>query len=184
VTSVRVGFVGRIVEQKRPLLFVQAVAALRSRGVDAEGVVLGVGPLQEAMQQEAEGRGVPLTFRGWHQNWLLAADEIDCLLLSSSVEGLGNVLVEAASVGLPCVAWSGALGVADAMISGVTGGLALRDTASDYADALQEVAFRDFEPSDVDGWLQRFDADRSTSNLEAVLRAAIGARNVDFAARD
>jgi glycosyltransferase involved in cell wall biosynthesis len=82
------------------------------------------------------------------------------------VEGLGNVLIEAAATGIPSVASSRALGVADAIVPGITGELALTDDPQAYADAVLRAAPLQLNsPVDLGAWLERFSPARSTGIL-------------------
>lgn len=168
-------FVGRLVRQKRPELVLDTVAELRARGVDARVTYLGKGPEQEPLERRAREAGVPAAFPGWHEPWWGAVPDADCLVLPSLVEGFGNVLVEATAQRIPVVAASGALGTADAVVPGLTGELAVGDTAAEYADAVLRAA-APTPPDPVDGWLRHFSVHHSTSALLQVLeRARAGA---------
>jgi glycosyltransferase involved in cell wall biosynthesis len=86
------------------------------------------------------------------------------VLLPSPCEGFGNVLVEAAAAGVPSVAISSALGVADAVVPGLTGELALSDDPGDVADAVEKAATLSV---DAGAWLERFSVDNSVELLLA-----------------
>lgn len=168
----RIAFVGRIVAQKDPDRFVAAVAELRARGHDATGVVVGSGPLRDRLASRAGSLGVPLRFMGWIDPWAATlAQEADCLLLASSIEGFGNVLIEAAAAGIPCVANSQALGVGDAVVPGLTGSLAVSNEAGDLADAILESQRHDASDP-MSRWLDRFSVESSVDVLEKVLTRA------------
>jgi glycosyltransferase involved in cell wall biosynthesis len=51
-------FVGRLSGEKNPLLFIEAIAALRARGVPARGLVLGEGPLLPSVRERVESLGL------------------------------------------------------------------------------------------------------------------------------
>ena len=113
------------------------------------------------------------TSMGWVENWFdhFAANSV--VLLPSDREGFGNVLVEAAAARVPSVAVSGALGVADAVVPGITGELALTADPSDLADAVVRASA--IEVSGIDRWLDRFSPDSSGEALLKVLRTTIAA---------
>ena len=95
------------------------------------------------------------------------------VLLPSTCEGFGNVLVEAAAAGIPSVAMSAALGVADALVPGVTGELVHLDSPDMIADAVQRAArYR----VDAPRWLERFSVDNSTDVLAAVFDRVVSSR--------
>lgn len=161
----------RLVEQKRPLLAVATAVELQRRGVATRIVSFGAGPLQDQLAHEAERAGIVCDFRGWVEDWFAEVDSDAVTLLPSLREGFGNVLVEAAAAGYPSVAVSGALGVADAIVPGITGEFALSADPRDLADAVQRAATLSL--SGVDPWLARFSAQSSGSDLERVIEKAL-----------
>lgn len=166
--TLNIGFVGRLVPQKRPFLYIDALAALSEWGVKVRGTILGNGPLLRETVLRAESRGVDLSLRGWQEPWWDSATDVDCLLLPSVFEGLGNVYVEAAAAGIPSVACSSALGTADAVIPGLTGELVSGSEPEQLADGvLRATASRGVNP--LHGWLSRFSVETSTAILLDVL---------------
>ncbi|WP_394554193.1 glycosyltransferase [Agromyces sp. MMS24-JH15] len=161
---------GRLVPQKRPRLAIAAAARLRARGVEARVVSFGGGPLLEETAALARDAEVPFVSHGWVEDWFSGFEPNSVVLLPSVREGFGNVLVEAAACGVPAVAVSGALGVADAIIPGVTGELALDDDPDSLADAL--VAASGLEVPEVDDWLARFSPETSAALLLSAMRHA------------
>ncbi len=161
----------RLVAQKRPVLAIAAAAELARRGIPVEVVSFGGGPLLPEVTAAADKAGVPFRHEGWVENWFDHFGDNAVALLPSSREGFGNVLVEAAAAGYPSVAVSGALGVADAIVPGITGELALSAEPADLADALLRAA--ELTLHDIDPWLDRFSAQSSGSNLESVLEYTI-----------
>ncbi|WP_028456720.1 glycosyltransferase [Chitinilyticum litopenaei] len=96
-------FVGRIAEEKQPGLWLDTLAALNARGLSAQLTVVGDGPLEGWLHDEADRRGLggQLVFAGRQDivtPWLQAAD---VLLLTSSFEGCPLVVLEAMALGLP-----------------------------------------------------------------------------------
>ena len=130
-------------------------------------VSFGGGPLLAETEAEAERLGVQFTSVGWVENWFEHFAPNAVVFLPSSREGFGNVLVEAAAFGVPSVAISNAMGVADAIIPGITGELALDDDPDSIADAI--VAASALEVSGVEDWLERF----SAASSGRLLRQAI-----------
>jgi glycosyltransferase involved in cell wall biosynthesis len=165
---------GRLVHQKRPLLVIDTAAELQRRGVPAVVSVFGDGPLLAAVTQHAGARGVELRHHGWVEDWFNHCGGNAVLLLTSSREGFGNVLVEAAAVGVPSVAASEALGVADALVPGITGELARSGAPADFADAVERAARLDV--SGIDRWLQRFSMQESGLTLEHFIKARLESR--------
>jgi glycosyltransferase involved in cell wall biosynthesis len=125
-------YVGRLKMDKGVLDLAQAFAKL---GLDCDRIWLTiVGPDEEGLRPSIERICSPvasrLHFAGFAtepQQYMAAAD---VLCLPSYREGFGNVIIEAASVGIPAVA-SNIYGITDAIEEGVTG---LLHTAGDIAD--------------------------------------------------
>ena len=166
----RLLFVGRFAAQKRPSAFVDTVAELRLRGEQVTALAIGSGQLHEEVVERIRVTGAPVELAGWHSDWRTLARQGDVLVLPSLQEGFGNVLVEAADAGLASVAVSQALGVADAMIPGVTGVLAASGSVGHVADAVQQAwALPVPDPDLVQRWSQRFTADSAADVLERVV---------------
>jgi len=155
----------RLVEEKRPLLAVAVAAELARRGRKIEILSFGTGPLRSTFERETAGSDIPIRFNGWVDGWMNGLPASAVVLLPSACEGFGNVLVEAAAAGIQSVALSGALGVADAIVPGLTGELAISDDPRDIADAVEKAVTRSV---DAGAWLERFSVDNSTEHLLAV----------------
>lgn len=168
--AVRLLFVGRLESEKRPSLVISTGAELARRGWDVEVAFIGDGSLRLDLEAEAEASGIPFSFSGWSDLWHrddgFAAGS--CLMLPSVAEGFGNVLVEAAALGLPAVAPSQALGVGDAIIPGMTGAFALSSHPGHLADAVIDAL--DLQPS-VDRWLNTYRTPVSGARFQSAVQA-------------
>jgi glycosyltransferase involved in cell wall biosynthesis len=173
--------VGRQAKQKRPHLFIAVLRELTQKGLHVRATVIGDGPLRHLTERESLTSGLDVAFTGWQEPWWLATSDIDCLLLTAQFEGLANVLVEAAAAGIPAVASSRALGVADAVLPGITGDLVLTDSPAAFADAVLRAVARPQPPQRmIEAWLERFSLDASTRALVSTLQTAISSREVSL----
>jgi glycosyltransferase involved in cell wall biosynthesis len=161
----------RLVAQKQPLLAVETAAELTRRGRAVRVLSFGSGELRERVATVASRTGVEVEFAGWVEDWCSAVPENSVVVLPSQREGFGNVLVEAASIGVPSVALSGALGTADAVIPGITGELSMFADPNSLADAVERCV--ELEPTDVAAWLSRFSVGRSTDSLVQFLERTL-----------
>lgn len=99
-------FAGKLVDFKRPMDVVSAVAAYRAAGGKAEMIVAGSGALGPAVQARATELGVPLHMLGFcNQSEMPAAyAAADCLVLpSNGRETWGLVANEALASGRPII---------------------------------------------------------------------------------
>lgn len=104
--AITIGGAFRLALNKRPLLWLQTVAALKSRlDVPLVPVLFGSGPMFDQVTQEADRLGITdLKVITGETDPLKIYKELDLLLLMSRVEGLPNVLLEAQAGGIPVAA--------------------------------------------------------------------------------
>ena len=174
----RVLVVGRCAPEKGVDRALDVVRELRRRGLDWTGCVLGDGPLRAQLEDRCRREGLPVEFAGWVDDWTTRARPGDVLLLASDLEGFGLVLVEAAAASVPSVAPSPALGVADAVVPGLTGVLSPTDRVDDLADAVLRAAQLPWHAEAVQAWLCRFSPDAAGERLEALLLRATAPERV------
>ncbi|WP_084128840.1 glycosyltransferase [Demequina sp. NBRC 110055] len=157
----------RLVAQKRPLLAVDIAAWLRDQGITARVHYFGAGPLLKEIQIYGARRDVDIEMHGSPGDWFERIPVNSVVVLPSYTEGFGNVLVEATALGFPVVAYSGALGVADAVIHGVTGLLVDIDRVETWGASVLKAST--IQPPYLSEWLLGFSIDESTDALERVL---------------
>lgn len=138
----RVLFVGRLVEDKRPMDLMDAAARLAARGRPVSLTVAGAGALQQRLAAAAQAGGVDARFLGFVNQSRLpavyaAADVI--VLPSVARETWGLVVNEAMACGVPAVV-SDAVGCGpDLVEAGVTGAIAPLGDVPALADAIDRV---------------------------------------------
>ncbi|HUD93663.1 glycosyltransferase [Sphingobium sp.] len=142
-----VGYFGAMITRKRPLLFVESIAALRRRhpGMPVAGAIFGEA-VEISVQQVlglAEKMGVAdaihvMGFRSPGADWIAACD---LLAIPAVEEPFGRTLVEAMIVGTPVVA-SRSGGNADALEGGRLGRLVRPDDADALATGMGEALER------------------------------------------
>jgi glycosyltransferase involved in cell wall biosynthesis len=113
------GFVGRFVYQKNPLLFVDVLNEVIRRGCDARAIIVGDGPLQGDMEKRATKYGIAdrIDWRG-PKPACTALCDMDIMVHTSLYEGLPYTLLEACAALLPVVATDnhGSKGIFDARL--------------------------------------------------------------------
>lgn len=97
--------VGRFVKQKNLLMLVDAFACVYEKYPDAQLVLVGRGPEEEAVRKQIATHGIEeaVTIYEWSDNVAGLMRGADVYALSSNYEGWGRVLLEAMLAGLPTV---------------------------------------------------------------------------------
>ena len=120
-------FVGRLTEQKRLALVMEAFARLCRESGEREAPrlsVVGDGPLREPLQAAAARLGIAerVTWHGWVSRDRLGEiyRAADCYVQASNIEGMSNTVLEAMASGLPVVASDGP-GNRDVVVDGGNG---------------------------------------------------------------
>lgn len=137
----RVVFAGRHIPEKGVLTIPEAVVAARNRVTDLEATVIGDGPDRAALLSEIDrlDAGAFIDTPGFLESdeVLAAISEAACLLLPSSREGYGIVVMEAAARGTPSVLVAEPENAAVELIEeGVNGYVARSTSPGDLSDSI------------------------------------------------
>ena len=99
------GTVFRLTEEKRPFLWLEIAAEVYRKMPTARFLLVGDGPLRDGVKQAASRLGLAdvIHMTGQEQHPMAAMAAMDIFLLTSRVEGLPNVLIEAQALGIPVV---------------------------------------------------------------------------------
>ena len=100
-----IGFVGHLIEQKRPDRALDTLVAMHDLGEQAHLVVTGDGPLRAQLERDVERRGLRdfVHVLGHRGDIAPILGGIDVFVLTSDSEGLPGVLIEAQMAGCPIV---------------------------------------------------------------------------------
>ena len=138
MSPVRFLFVGHLTRTKRPALFLEMIEALRERGVDARGVIVGDGPLfAELRSHLPEGNELLGSRNDVPQ--LLAKADIFVFTSTTEGEGMPGVLIEAGLAGLPVVT-TDVPGARTVVWDGTTGVVVPVDDTGMLIDAAERLA--------------------------------------------
>ena len=130
-------FVGRLTQIKRPDRLLDAIAILKSRGVQFEFLIAGDGELSEYVSTRISKEELPVKTLGWVKDTSLAFSASDIMVLCSDNEAVSLVLIEGSQYGLPLVS-TNVGSVSDVVIDHSTGYLT-ESTAESLADAIEKL---------------------------------------------
>jgi glycosyltransferase involved in cell wall biosynthesis len=138
-------FAGRHIPEKRPEAVVAAVGAARRRLPELRGEIYGDGPVRPAVLRAIADRGLEqaVSAPGFVDTAAIekALARALCLVLPSSREGYGLVVLEACAAGVPAVVVRGEDNAAAELVTdGENGWVAAGAGAEELADAIVRVA--------------------------------------------
>lgn len=185
------GHVGRLAVEKDQATFLRALAVLKARHRPFRAVLVGEGPTETSLRAIAADLGLTghVTFMGRRADARRVMAGLDLLVLTSTIEGFPNVLLEAALLGVPLVS-SNVGGVTDLVnepaalfppadpdAAAAAIGAALDDHAATTArtERLRERSHREFNADRmVDRWLSLYRGGlRQVAGTESARGAAL-----------
>lgn len=122
-----------------------------------------------------------ITWHGWQaQPWVVVRDKIkkvSALLLTSSFEGFGMVLLEAMAWGIPCISANCVAGPEDIIRQGVNGYLYPPGEMAEFVTLLQQVVDRrtSFQPDTIKQSINRFYSETYNRNMREAIRSVLAA---------
>jgi len=116
------GFVGNLSREKRPERTLDVLAGVLAQGQSAHLVVVGDGPVRAEFEREVHRRRLDerVSSLGHRPDVARLLGGLDVLLLTSDIEGIPGVAIEAQMAGCPVVTFPTG-GVRDVLEDGVTG---------------------------------------------------------------
>jgi glycosyltransferase involved in cell wall biosynthesis len=177
------GYVGNLVARKRPLLFVEAIAALKSIAPQLRCVGLFLGSaldeLDQATKERARQLGVDdrvyfLGYRHPGEAWIAG---LNALFVPSIGEPLGRTLVEAMLLGTPVIATDSG-GNPEAIEDGQTGKIVRPEDPLAFASAYLDLTERPYDLARIVKNAQveareRFSAERHVKAVETIYHALV-----------
>lgn len=139
-------FAGRFVPKKRVSDFLSALDVLNRRHVGVRGLLVGDGPLREALHLHVCAHGTPATFAGFaNQSEMPGAYAVaDVLVLpSDGRETWGLVVNEAMASGLPAIVSEQVGCAADLVVHGETGFIFACGNVDELAARMEQIATDD-----------------------------------------
>jgi glycosyltransferase involved in cell wall biosynthesis len=175
-----IGTVGNLTAKKDHRILLEATAQAASHDREIQLVLIGSGPLERAVRDDARSLGLSnrVVFTGSRDDVAELLPAFDVFALSSRNEGLPISLLEAMAAGVPCVATSVG-GVPEVIDNGNEGLLVPAGDAAALADALSTLLhtpdLRDVISGRAAQTARRFDITDAARRTEAVYRDVLQA---------
>ena len=170
-------FAGRLIPEKRALAIPEAVAAAREQIPDLQAKILGEGPDRQSLLEKIERMGAErfVVAPGFVESAELEEllSSAACLVLPSSREGFGIIVVEAAAHGTPAVLVAGPDNAATEHIrEGVNGFVAVNASPENLGDAIvKAIKAGDRLRGSTHAWFSENYSRLSVSGSAATVRA-------------
>jgi len=138
---IRFGAVGRMVPVKAHSILIDAFVELSGKLPNAELRIVGGGPLESDLKEQARKTGLNgrIRIEGLNRRVADVLRELDIFVLSSTSEGLPLVILEAMAAGLPVVS-TRVGGVSEIAPEGEVSVLCAPGSASELAQAMYQAA--------------------------------------------
>lgn len=134
----RLLWIGHVTATKRPDVFLDVAAELRSRGFDFDATLVGDGPELDGLRERARSAGVELLGRRHDVDEVMRSSDIFVFTGERSGEGLPGVLIEASLSALPIVT-TDVPGAKDVVSHGSTGLVVGDGTVASMADGVARL---------------------------------------------
>jgi glycosyltransferase involved in cell wall biosynthesis len=167
--------VARLGKAKGVDILVQAVSEVIRRGISFKCIVLGDGPLKEALLEQAHSLGLTghLIFEGFQPDVRPYLQAGSAFILTSHLEGLPLSVLEAMACGLPCIV-TDVGGSAEAVKHKVVGLVIPPGSVDAAADAISYLATHPSELAEMasktrERVCRAFDIENSMDKLKRVM---------------
>ena len=167
-----------MVREKRPNLWIDALHKCIQSNDRIHGIMVGGGPLMPEISAKISELGLEKRIHlvGQTNNVKPWLDKYDLFLLTSSVEGLPNVLIEAQAFGVPVISTE-AGGARDTFIDGTTGHI-VSDNSNDISERIistvnDSVWMENARIKSISYARQKFSPETMAENLSAIYEQSL-----------
>jgi glycosyltransferase involved in cell wall biosynthesis len=160
-----IGFVGRLVRQKRPYLFVNLLDRLQTQGVRVRAILQGSGELDGATRRQLQRHHLTnVELRGHEHPVDATFRDLDLLVITSQNEGLTLTTLEGIANGVPVLSTD--VGSQSTLVSGIL--LAPREPGAFVEKATEAIrALSESEELRERLWREQFDKAKEFSAAES-----------------
>ncbi len=133
--------VGRLNEQKRFDILIDAFASISEKIPEHKLIIFGEGELRKELEEKIASLGLEkrIFLPGTDPKSVKVVNRADVFVLSSDLEGMPNVLMEAMAMGVPCVSTRCDMGPEELIENGKNGILVDVGSTQQIADTILEI---------------------------------------------
>jgi glycosyltransferase involved in cell wall biosynthesis len=145
------------------------IAAMVHLTIPFKYYIIGEGPLHGTLQQQIDTLQLQdhIYLLGQKDNPFNEIENVHLFLMGSRYEGLGNVLLEAAVRGIPCIAYNSPGGINEIITDGINGYLVPDNDAIAFAKAIEKAVNTNFNrPQIATAVAQKFSVEPIISSTE------------------
>lgn len=133
--------VGRLNEQKRFDILIDAFASVSEKIPEHKMIIFGEGELRDELEKRVASYSLEdrISLPGTNPQSVQVVNKADVFVLSSDLEGMPNVLMEAMAMGVPCVSTRCDMGPEELIENGENGILVDVGNTQQIADSILEI---------------------------------------------
>lgn len=133
--------VGRLTEQKRFDLMIDAFAKITEQIPEYKLIIFGEGELRASLENQIQKLGLQnkVYLPGKNSDAVKVVNRSSLFVLSSDLEGMPNVLIEAMAMGVPCVSTRCDMGPEELIDNNINGILVSVGNSDEIADAILRI---------------------------------------------
>ena len=165
--------VGRLERQKAFHYAIEGFARIKDKFPNLRLKILGKGSLEKELKQKASHLNLSdrIDFEGFQKNIIPYYLYAKATVLTSSVEGFPNNLLESITLGTPVVSFDCMCGPSEIIKEGINGYLVKNEDISDLENKLSLVIKSRFEVEKMSFTVQRFKLDKIFENYQKLLNS-------------
>lgn len=133
--------VGRLTEQKRFDLLIDAFSQIAEKIPDYNLIIFGEGELRDSLEKQIKKLNLVnrVFLPGTNPEAVKVINRASAFVLSSDLEGMPNALMEALAMGVPCVSTRCDMGPEELIDNNVSGTLVEVGNSKEIADAIMKI---------------------------------------------
>ncbi len=97
--KIKISMISKLIDPKRPDIFIEIIDSLRKRGIYVEGLIVGDGPKRKILSNKVKKSNITIT--GWVNDTYSILSQVDFNILATENEGFPNIFLETINQEIP-----------------------------------------------------------------------------------